>query len=262
MPFERPSLATLVSRIQADLAARLGSPIASLSRRPEIALANCVAAIADGQYAYLDWISRQLLPDQCDEENLDRWANILGLTRKVDEPLTDYRARVLDAIRSPPMGGGAGDWARWALEVDGVRQAWEIPCWIGPGTVGVLISSGADVYDVAASTALVAACQAHIDACAPATITAIVRAPEPHPIDLCIPIRPNTPQVQAAVTAALRALFATHVQPGGVVLLSQLRGTIATAAGVVDHRIKSPWSDVSIGRAQIPVLGTVEFTSF
>ena len=261
MPFERPSLTTLVARIQVDLAARLGTPVSTLSRRPESALANCTAAVADGLHAHLDWLARQLLPDQCDEEYLGRWAALRGVTRRTQESLADYRARVLDSMRIPPLGGGSGDWARWALEVDGVARAWEVPCWLGPGTVGVMISSGAVPYDQAASQALVQACQAHIEEQGPATIVATAMAPRAHFVDMKIRISPNTATVRASVQAALEQMFAACGQPGGTLLLSQLRGAIATAAGVVDHRVDLPWSDVSIGRTQIPVLGTVNFTA-
>lgn len=262
MPFERPTLADLVSRVRADLAWRLGSPIASLSHRPELALANCVAAVADGLYAHLDWVARQLLPDQCDEAALIRWATLLGVARKTDEPLADFRARVLDAIRTPSLGGAQGDWSRWALEVDGVKKAWEIPNWIGPGSVGVLISAADSDSAVAASDALVAACQAHLDEVGPCFVSAIVRAPTLRHIDLRLQLEPNTPEVQDAVRDALHALIAANGRPGSSLLLSQLRGAIATARGVVDHRVHLPFSDLSIGRAQIPVLGTVEFTPF
>lgn len=60
------------------------------------------------------------------------------LTGGADEETDDeLRARVLQRIRQPPMGGDADDYVAWALEVAGVTRAWCSPLEMGIGTVTV-----------------------------------------------------------------------------------------------------------------------------
>jgi uncharacterized phage protein gp47/JayE len=73
--FSRPSLQTLINRARADVQSRL--TVEELLRRndPDV-LAVVMAATAHGLYGYLDWQSRQLLPDTADTEILDRFASL------------------------------------------------------------------------------------------------------------------------------------------------------------------------------------------
>lgn len=68
MPFDTPSLPSLVGRVVDDLA-----PAALRQSDAEI-LSRVHAGAAYGLYGYLDWIARQILPDTADEETLLRIA--------------------------------------------------------------------------------------------------------------------------------------------------------------------------------------------
>jgi uncharacterized phage protein gp47/JayE len=57
-----------------------------------------------------------------------------GVNAETDDEL---RARVLDRIREPPMGGDAFDYVEWALGAPGVTRAWCSPGEQGIGTVTV-----------------------------------------------------------------------------------------------------------------------------
>lgn len=73
--FNRPQLSDLVSRIRADVASRLA--VDNPLRRADMEVySRVLAASANGIYAYLDWIARQILPDTADAEMLDRHAAI------------------------------------------------------------------------------------------------------------------------------------------------------------------------------------------
>ena len=88
MPYERPTLAELVSQIQQDFLARslLDDPL----RRADVAVhARVAAGAVHGLYGAAEWYARQILPDTADEEYLDRWASIwLSVPRKAAAPAT------------------------------------------------------------------------------------------------------------------------------------------------------------------------------
>lgn len=81
MPFERPTLADLVSRAQSDAESRLATgallPVSNIA-----VLARVLAGGVHGLYGYLDWVSRQVLPDTAEAEWLVRHADLWGLHRQ------------------------------------------------------------------------------------------------------------------------------------------------------------------------------------
>ena len=81
MPFERPTLTSLIARTQADIDSRLdGEP---WQRRRLLAiLARMEGGVAHGLYGYLDWQSLQIMPDTAELEHLERWSTIWGVPRK------------------------------------------------------------------------------------------------------------------------------------------------------------------------------------
>lgn len=81
MPFDRPSLITLIERAQADMDSRLaGSPF--LRRRLMPIVARMEGGVAHGLYGYMDWLALQLMPDTAETEHLNRWSTIWGVHRK------------------------------------------------------------------------------------------------------------------------------------------------------------------------------------
>lgn len=82
MPFDRPSLSDLISRVSADIESRLDGADASQRRTLLGILAIVEAGAVHGLYGYLDWIAAQGMPDTADTEQLERWASIWGKQRK------------------------------------------------------------------------------------------------------------------------------------------------------------------------------------
>lgn len=80
MPFERPTLPTLIARFKADLRAYTDGGDALLRRSVERVLSKVVPGLTHGLYGHLAWVARQLLPDTCEPEGVLRWAAILGIT--------------------------------------------------------------------------------------------------------------------------------------------------------------------------------------
>lgn len=75
MPFSRPNLTELINRTLADTASRLSAE--ELLRRSDAeVLARVLAGAAHGLYGYIDWLSRQILPDTSESEWLERHASL------------------------------------------------------------------------------------------------------------------------------------------------------------------------------------------
>jgi len=81
MPFDRPTLDTLIARSSATITSRLGGAVSLLRRSVLGVLARMDAAGRHGLYGYLDWISRQIMPDTADAEIMERGAFIWGVER-------------------------------------------------------------------------------------------------------------------------------------------------------------------------------------
>lgn len=68
MPFDTPTLPTLISRTTADLASN------SLRQSDAQVLARALSGAAYGLYGYIAWTAKQILPDTADEAMLERQA--------------------------------------------------------------------------------------------------------------------------------------------------------------------------------------------
>lgn len=164
--------------------------------------------------------------------------------------------RLLLRIRTPPTGGGPGDYVQFALAVTGVTRAWEFPAELGLGTVSVRFVVDGEV-DIIPSPAKVTAVQTEIDLKAPVTAVITVVAPTKKVFAPDITITPDTAAVRAAVTTELEALLLRAVVPGFTLLLSQINEAISLAAGETDHVLNSPVADVVHVTGEIATLGTI-----
>lgn len=82
MPFFRPSPEQIRDRVSADIVRALGGSVALLRRSAEWVIARVVAIASHELHGHLSWISRQVLVDQADDEELSRHAGIWGIQRK------------------------------------------------------------------------------------------------------------------------------------------------------------------------------------
>lgn len=82
MTFLRPTLSDLVERARTDIETRLPGADARLRHSVLDVLARAHSGAASGLYGYLDFLSRQILPDTAEAEYLARWASIWGIQRK------------------------------------------------------------------------------------------------------------------------------------------------------------------------------------
>lgn len=88
MAFSRPTLKTLIDRAIADINARLPEADARLSTSVLNVLASVQGGAVNGLYGYLDWLAAQLMVDTCEQEYLERWAGIWGISRIDASPAT------------------------------------------------------------------------------------------------------------------------------------------------------------------------------
>jgi uncharacterized phage protein gp47/JayE len=80
MPFERPTLADLVTRVQTDYTSRLQLTGSLLRRSMVIVQARVIAGVAHLLYGRQDYFARQLFADESEDEFLKRWGAMFGVT--------------------------------------------------------------------------------------------------------------------------------------------------------------------------------------
>ena len=131
MPFDTPSLPTLITRASADI-----EPGGTLRRSDAAVVARVHSGGLYGIYRYLDWIFKQIFPDTADEENLIRHGEGRGVPRK---PAT-LASGMVSVTGTPGATVPAG--AR--LVADGVLYQ---------ATVGASLDDGTATLEVSAITA-------------------------------------------------------------------------------------------------------------
>jgi uncharacterized phage protein gp47/JayE len=168
-----------------------------------------------------------------------------------------YRQRILERIQTPPAGGTAADYVRWAKEVSGVSSAWTFAATPGPGQVTVVYKG----------TASASAVEDYIEERMPVTADLSVLETVDQDVDFSILITPDTTANRAAITANLEQLFAEVAAPGEDMLISRVRNAISTAgvdnyditAITVDGGARPTDSDILFSGYEYGVLGTISY---
>lgn len=183
-----------------------------------------------------------------------------GLTAGADAESDDLlRERLLARIRQAPEGGAAHDYRNWTLQVAEVTRVWVYPAWMGAGTVGIafMMDGREDPIPLEADVEVL---EAHLAELAPVTAELVVFAPTPLPIDLEITgLTPDDEATRTAVASEIADLLFRSAQPGGTVLISQIRAAISQAAGESDHVLVSPVANIVCGAAELAVVGTIDW---
>ena len=82
MPFNKPTLSELTSRIEGDIITRVNDDVPLLRRSLLKVLTRVWAGAVHTIYGNLQYITRQVFPDTADAENLEKLAGIWAIARK------------------------------------------------------------------------------------------------------------------------------------------------------------------------------------
>ena len=182
-----------------------------------------------------------------------------GLTGGADaEDIERLRQRVVLRLREAPHGGAAHDYVAWALEAHtDITRAWVYPNTPGIGQVTVSMVTDnlpSPIPDAGTVTAVDDYIQIHRPVAAAVTVVAPVAVP----LDITFTsLTLNTAATQAAINAELKDLLSRVAEPGGTILISQIREAISIAAGETDHVMTVPAADVTHATGEIATLGTI-----
>lgn len=81
MPFQRPTLSTLIAQAQSDIASSLPGADPLLRFSNLFILAKAFAGLANLHFGFEDWIAREAVPFTATDENLEGWAGLKGIVR-------------------------------------------------------------------------------------------------------------------------------------------------------------------------------------
>jgi uncharacterized phage protein gp47/JayE len=145
MAFERPSLATLVTRVEGDLKSGLG--LVTILRRSFLGVvARVLAGLAHSLFGYLKFIEGQAFPDTATDEYLERWAAIWGVTR-VEATFGEFTATVTGTNGTVIPAGTV------YRRTDGTEYTTDAEVTIasGTGTIALTASVAGEASEVAVS---------------------------------------------------------------------------------------------------------------
>ena len=147
--------------------------------------------------------------------------------------------RLLNKIRRPAAGGNKYDYKDWALEVDGVEQAYVYPLRRGLGTVDIAITADNGVP----SDDTVRRAQEYIDQERPVTAKeSKVVKPDVTKVNFNIQVKISgvtLNDIKTAINNALRDYF-NGLIPGDDLIVSQCEAVINNLIGVVDRHFIAP----------------------
>jgi len=147
--------------------------------------------------------------------------------------------RLLNKIRRPAAGGNKYDYKDWALEVDGVEQAYVYPLRRGLGTVDIAITADNGVP----SDDTVRRAQEYIDQERPVTAKeSKVVKPDVTKVNFNIQVKISgvaLNDIKTAINNALRDYF-NGLIPGDDLIVSQCEAVVNNLIGVVDRRFIAP----------------------
>jgi uncharacterized phage protein gp47/JayE len=195
-----------------------------------------------------------------------------------EEPLEDFRQRMLDRYRTPPQGGAESDYVAWALQVPGVTRAWAAPNAAGAGTVVVyvMLDDARAVFDgfpqgtdgVAAdeprgtpATGDQLTVADHIFPLRPVTALVYVVAPEAFGITVSIEdLSEDTAEIRDAIEASLIGMFRRRGRPGGTIYPSEIAAAIDGTPGVERFTLSFPTTPIAAPDGHLPVLGQLNWS--
>jgi uncharacterized phage protein gp47/JayE len=196
-----------------------------------------------------------------------------GLAGGADEESDDdYRERILFKKRNPLKGGCETDFENWMKEISGVTRVWVFPLYDGDGTVGIAFTRDNDTTIIPNATQRDEAEEyliEHEDPLTGITVGVPVTA-EPGlrmislsevAVNFDISIYPNSAAVRAEVEEQLEDLI-YDCGPGQTLYLSDISEAISLSVTEERHKVNTPAADTSFAEDELPVLGTITWSSY
>jgi uncharacterized phage protein gp47/JayE len=192
---------------------------------------------------------------------LDGSVTVTSMMGGVDsETDAELRARVLERIRKPPMGGDADDYEQWALAVPGVTRAWCAPNEMGMGTVTVRfmcddLRADNNGFPLAEDEQAVAA---YLDTMRPVAVKDFY-CMGPIPFELSLQITElvgDTPSTRADIEQSIDAMLFQRAIPGVTIYRSWIDEAISQAIGE-DHHTLTFDNTPMPSPGHLAVLGTI-----
>jgi uncharacterized phage protein gp47/JayE len=188
-----------------------------------------------------------------------------GLDLESDD---DYRARMLEFIQNPPMGGNKTDYEIWVRSIAGVGNAWCLPLERGGGTVDVIFkASGSNPVP---SGALIAEVEDYIDSVKPVTADVSILPVNPKEVTFWIafPDGSTDTDMQASITSNLQDLFDNTAAPKTNLPIAYIRDAIMTSGasdydilGIEVDAVGVPIDDIVMSNEDdYPTLGTIGYS--
>jgi uncharacterized phage protein gp47/JayE len=192
---------------------------------------------------------------------VDGAVTVIEMTGGVDvENDDDLRARILQRIQNPPMGGTQENYVTWALAVPGVTRAWAYPEQ-GPGTITVrfLMDELRKEDDGWPTPSDVQTVHDYIDKMRPVTVMGCyVVAPIKEFIDVTIlDLVPESSM--GAIEASLRDMLFKQAAPGQTIYAAWISYAIMNAPGVQSFHLVTTDDHPMPSLGHMAVLGTILF---
>ena len=234
-------------------------------------IAAIIVAVEAGLDSNLDDGSTVSLVSPVSGVQTDAIVDTTAIEGEALEPIEDYRVRVIAKKQNPPAGGNTADYIAFAKTVTGVTRVWVYPQNFGQCTVGLTFVEDGEV-PIIPTEAKRLEVQAAVEALQPVSVDLTVFIPTDTPINPVIALKPNTLEVQAAVTQELEDMLRREAnarggfkkvdeQYDGKIELSKINESISIAAGEEDHNLISPTGDVVPLVGGIVTLGTPVFST-
>jgi uncharacterized phage protein gp47/JayE len=173
------------------------------------------------------------------------------------------RARILQRIRQPSMGGDQSDYATWALAVPGVTRAWAaVEQGVGTITVRFMMDDLRASNDGFPLSSDILPVQTYIDQVRPVTVKeCYVVAPIKQFINITIgSLLPNTDEVKAEIESSLQNMLFEKAAPGQTIFASWINYAIMNAPSVQSFNLITDTNQVMASLGNMAVLGTISYT--
>lgn len=192
---------------------------------------------------------------------VDGFATVIEMDGGTDQETDDQlRARILQRIRNPAMGGSQEDYVTWALAVPGVTRAWAAPeQGVGTITVRFLMDDLRASDDGWPTPSDVQTVADYIDKMRPVTVKdCYVVAPIKEFIDMTIAnLVPDTAEAQAEIEQSIKNMLFVQAAPGQTIYAAWISYAIMSVPSVQSFQLITTADYVMPSLGHMAVLETI-----